>query len=70
MGKIVNASVTLNKQKCTDKVYFDKMYNKFSREFLKSGVLDELRLKRCYYKPSALRKIKKQLTRNKWKYYN
>jgi ribosomal protein S21 len=70
MGKIINASVTLNKQKCTDKAYFDKMYIKFSREFLKSGVLDELRLKKRYYKPSALKKIKKQLFRNKWKYYN
>lgn len=70
MSKVVNAYVKLDKKKSTDKAYFDRAYNKFSREFLKSGVIDELRLKRCYYKPSALRRIKKELSRNKWKYYN
>jgi len=70
MSKVVNAYVKLDKKKSTDKAYFDRAYNKFSREFLKSGVIDELRLKRCYYKPSALRRVKKELSRNKWKYYN
>jgi ribosomal protein S21 len=70
MSKITHAQVTLNSKKSTDKAYFDKMYNKFSREFLKSGVLDQLRLKRCFYKPSMLKKVKKELARNKWKYYN
>lgn len=70
MSYIVNAYVKLDKKKSTDKAYFDKAYNKFSREFLKSGVIDELRLKRCYYKPSMMRKIKKEMSRNKWKYYN
>jgi len=70
MSKIVNASVTLDRKKCTDKVYFDKAYKRFSREFLKSGVLEDLRFKRCFYKPSVLRKLKKQVARFKWKYYN
>jgi ribosomal protein S21 len=64
----VNVEVKLDKKKCTDKAYFDKMWNKFSREFMNSGVVEELRLKRCYYKPSMLRKIKKQIVRNKWKH--
>lgn len=70
MSKVVNAYVKLDKKKSTDKAYFDKAYNRFNREFLKSGVLDELRLKRCFYKPSMLRKIKKEMARNKWKYFN
>ena len=63
-----NAEVKLDLKKCTDKVYFDKMYNKFNRDFLNSGVLDEVRLRRRYYKPSALKKIKKEMTRNKWRH--
>jgi ribosomal protein S21 len=64
----VNVEVKLDKKKCTDKAYFDKMWNKFSREYMNSGIVEELRLKRCYYKPSMLRKIKKQIVRNKWKH--
>jgi ribosomal protein S21 len=70
MSRVIKASVTLDKKRCTDKAYFDKAYNKFNREFLKSGVLEELRIRRCYYNPSALRKIKKQVMRNKWKFYS
>lgn len=65
---IINAQVTLDKKKCTDKAYFDRAWQRFNREFLNSGVMDELRLKRCFYKPSMLRKIKKQIVRNKWKH--
>jgi len=65
---IVNAKVTLDPKKCTDKAYFERAWNRFNREFLNSGVIEELRLKRCFYKPSALRKIKKQIVRNKWKH--
>jgi len=70
MSKIINVSVNLDKKKCTDKVYFDKMYKKFSREFLRSGVLEDLRFKRCFYKPSVLRKLKKQTAKLKWKFYS
>jgi len=69
MSKIINAQVVLKKKKSLDKSYFEKAWNKFNREFLKAGVLDELRLKRCFYKPSAFRKIKKELSRRKWKFY-
>lgn len=64
----IHAEVKLDRKKCTDKAYFEKMYSKFNREFLNSGVLDELRLKRRFYKPSALKKIKKELVRNKWRH--
>ena len=65
----INAEVTLNGKKSLDKAYFERALSKFGREFLKSGVLDTLRLKRCYYKPSAMRKVRKELSRNKWKFY-
>jgi ribosomal protein S21 len=65
---IIKAEVKLDLKKCTDKAYFDKMYNKFNREVLNSGILDELRLKRRFYKPSAFRKIKKEMARNKWRH--
>lgn len=70
MSKIVNVSVQLDKRKCTDKTYFDRAWKTFNREVLRQGVLEDLRLKRCFYKPSALKKIKKQLRHKKWKYYN
>ena len=59
---IINAQVKLDPKKCADKAYFEKIWNRFNREFLNSGVLEELRLKRCFYKPSALRKIKKLIS--------
>jgi len=64
-----NVVVNLDKKKSTDKTYFDKAYRKFSSEVLKSGILDEVRLKRRYLKPSAFKKFKKEVTRNKWKFY-
>jgi len=70
MSKVINVSITLDKKKCTDKAYFDKAYKRFSREVLRSGIADDLRFKRYYYKPSALRKLKKQAQRLKWKFYN
>jgi ribosomal protein S21 len=65
---MTNVQLKLDPKKCTDKVYFDKAWKRFNREFLNSGIVEELKLKRCYYKPSALRKIKKQIVRNKWKH--
>lgn len=64
-----NAFVQLDKKKSTDKVYFDKAYRKFSSEVLRSGIFEEIRLKRRFLKPSAFKKFKKEITRNKWKFY-
>jgi len=70
MSKVINVSVSLDKKKCTDKAYFDKAYKKFAREVLRAGISEDLRFKRYYLKPSALRKLKKQFSRQKWKFYN
>jgi len=57
----INAAVTLDSKKCTDKQYFDRMYTKFSRQVITSGVLDDLRLRRRFLTPSQRRKLKVQL---------
>jgi len=69
MSRNANVTVTLDKKKCTDKAYFDKAYKRFSREVLRAGIAEDLKFKRYYYKPSALRKLKKQFARQKWKFY-
>lgn len=70
MSSIINVSVTLDKKKCMDKAYFDKAYKRFAREVLRAGIAEDLRFKKYYYKPSVLRKLKKQVARQKWKWYN
>jgi ribosomal protein S21 len=57
----INAAVNLDLKKCKDKIYFDKMYNKFNRQVITSGVLDDLRLRRRFLTPSQRQKLKKQL---------
>jgi ribosomal protein S21 len=65
----LNAEVILDRKKSKDKAYFDRMYNKFSREVQKSGVLEDLKMRRCFYKPSKKKKVKKEFSRLKWLYY-
>jgi len=64
---MINVEIKLNKNKCTDKAYFDKMLKKFSDEVKRSFVMEELKLKRVFYKPSAFKKIKKDIKHLKWK---
>jgi len=64
-----NVSVELDKKKSTNKEYFDKKLNQFTREVKNAFIMEELRLKRCYYKPSMYKKIKKEITRYKWSQY-
>lgn len=66
---IINAEVKLKKERCSDKEYLEKMLKKFTNEMNKTFIMDELRLKRTYLKPSMLKKIKPQVLRNKWKNY-
>ena len=66
---IINAEVKLKKERCSDKEYLEKMLKKFTHEMNKTFIMDELRLKRTYLKPSMLKKIKPQVLRNKWKNY-
>lgn len=62
-----HVEVKLDKKKCLNKEYFDKMYNKFARLVQKEFILEEVRAKKRYYKPSAFKKIKKEIFRNRWK---
>jgi ribosomal protein S21 len=64
-----NAEVKLDIKKSTNKEYFDKKLNAFTREVKRAEILEDLKWKRCFYKPSRLRKLKKQNARNKWKFY-
>lgn len=66
---MINVEVKLDKKRATNKVYFDKMLKKFSDKVKASEILEEIRLKRNYLKPSAFRKEKKQRQHLKWKFY-
>lgn len=66
---MINCEVVLDKKKSTNKVYFDKKLKQFSNLVKKCGVLDELRLLRNYMKPSTRRKLSRQISAQKWKYY-
>lgn len=65
---IIKAEVILNKSKSLEKPYFDKMYNKFSREVQKSFILEEVRFKKFYVKPSKRKKLKKEFFKLKWQH--
>lgn len=69
MSNIVNVEVKLDTKKTVNKEYFDKMYNKFAREVQKSGILDELRFRRCFYKPSKKKRLKAEFSKLKWLHY-
>lgn len=66
---MTNAEVKLDGKKALNKEYFDKKLNQFTREVKRSFVLEELKLKRRFYKPSAFKKIKKDIKHLKWKFY-
>jgi ribosomal protein S21 len=65
----MNAEVILDSKKSTNKEYFDKKWNKFVREVRRSGIIEEVRIRRCYYKPSARKKALKEYSKLKWKFY-
>jgi len=65
-----NVSIELDKKRSSDKEYFEKKLNQFTREVKKSFVMEELKLKRCYYKPSKFKKVKKEINRFKWAMYS
>lgn len=66
---IIKSEVVLNKSKSAEKPYFDKMYNKFVREVQKSLIIEELRFRRYYVKPSKKKRLKKDFARLKWRNY-
>jgi ribosomal protein S21 len=65
----IKSEVKLDPKKCQNKEYFEKMLKRFSNEVRKSEIMEDLRMKRCFYKPSAMRKIRKERQRTKWKFY-
>jgi len=66
---IINCEVVLDKHKSTNKIYFDKKLKHFTNQVKRCGVLEEIRLKRSFMKPSQRRKLSKQISAQKWKYY-
>jgi len=67
---IINCEVKLDKDKATNKVYFDKKLKQFSNEVKRCGIMEDIRKLKCFYKPSKRRKINAQLAHTKWKYYS
>lgn len=67
---IINAEVKLDKNKCTNKEYFDKKLNQFTKLVRQSEILEDLRFRRRVAKPSVIKKLKKERARFKWKFYN
>lgn len=67
---MINCEVVLDKTKSTNKLYFDKKLKQFTNAVKKCGVLEEVRIRRSFLKPSAKRKIAAKLSAQKWKYYN
>jgi len=66
---MINCEVKLDKDKASNKIYFDKKLKQFSNLIKKCGIMDELRLRRTFMKPSVKRKLSKQISAQKWKYY-
>jgi ribosomal protein S21 len=64
-----NVSVELDKKRSSNKEYFEKKLNQFTREVKKAFIMEELKLKRCFYKPSRFKRVKKEITRLKWAFY-
>lgn len=66
---MIQAEVKLDKSKSRDKAYFDKKLKQFTNAVKKSGIMEEIRLKRSHMKPSVRRKLASQISLNKWKFY-
>lgn len=66
----INAEVKLDTKKATNKEYFEKKLNAFIKQVKQSEILEDLRYRRRVSKPSVLKKLKKERSRFKWKFYN
>lgn len=66
---MINVEVKLDNKKSRDKEYFDRKLNAFIREVKRSEILEELKWKRCHYKPSYKKRLKARMPSYKWKYY-
>jgi len=46
---------------------FEKAMRKFKKKVQESGLLDELRARQAYVKPTSKRKVAKELAKRRWK---
>lgn len=46
---------------------FEKAIRKFKKKIANSGLMDELRARECYVKPSITKKLKKAAAKSRWK---
>jgi ribosomal protein S21 len=67
---IIKCEVKLEKNKCSNKVYFDKKLKQFTNLVRQCGIMEDIRLRRSHMKPSVRKKLAPQIAARKWKYYN
>lgn len=65
----INCEVKLEKGKASNKAYFDKKLKQFSNEFKRSGIIEELKLHRYFMKPSKRKRLSREISAAKWKFY-
>jgi ribosomal protein S21 len=66
---MINVEIKLDPKQSTDKDYFDRKLSAFTREVRRSEVLEDLKWRKCYYKPSYKKRLKARMPSYKWKYY-
>lgn len=47
--------------------HFEKAMRKFKKKIQNSGLMDDLRDRECYVKPSIRKKLKKAAAKSRWK---
>jgi len=66
---MVNCEIKLEKGKSTNKLYFDKKLRQFTNAVKRCGVLEDLKIRRTFMKPSLRRKLAPKISALKWKFY-
>jgi ribosomal protein S21 len=66
---MVNCEVKLEKGKSSNKLYFDKKLRQFTNAVKRCGVLEDLKIRRTFMKPSLRRKLAPKISTLKWKFY-
>ena len=61
MGRLQGRSVTVNDGNV------ERALRKFKKKIQASGILNDLRLKEYYLKPSIQRKLKRSAAKNRWR---
>jgi len=66
---MINCEVKLEKGKSSNKLYFDKKLRQFTNAVKRCGVLEDLKIRRTFMKPSLRRKLAPKISVLKWKFY-